>query len=380
MVASTQAAEVRAVRAWQAPEQTRLVLDLSEPVNFQVFTVDAPDRLVIDLTKTSIPKAFDVVPDARIAGVRHARRNEADWRLVFDLSRDVEVRQALLPPSGSYGNRLVIDLVDKPGTRELTVGQPARTAEPPVAPGTFVVAIDAGHGGADTGAIGPGGTYEKNVVLAVARQLKAKVDATPGMRGVLIRDGDYYVGLRERMERARDARADLFISVHADAFRDSRVRGSSVFVLSPRGASSEAARWLAERENAADFAGGLTLSDKDPQLRSVLLDLSQAASRKASRKVASSVLKAMRQLGPVHFTQVQEAGFVVLKSPDIPSILVETAYITNPEEERRLNEADFQARLAEAIHGGVLAYRQAAGGETRTAQRAGSSGKSLALR
>lgn len=381
MFVSARAAEVTAVRTWQAPDQTRLVLDLTDAVKFQIFTIDAPGRLVIDLTQTSISAKIAVPPDGRIAALRHARRNDQDWRLVFDLARDVEIRKALLPPSGAYGNRLVIDLVDRPGASPPPSARRAANTDGSKPAATFVVAIDAGHGGDDTGAIGPGGTYEKDVVLAVARKLKARVDATPGMRGVLIRDGDYYVGLRDRMERARDAHANLFISVHADAFRDSRVRGSSVFVLSPRGASSEAARWLADRENASDFAGGLTLADKDAQLRSVLLDLSQAASRRASRKVANSVLEAMRRLGPVHFKQVQEAGFMVLKSPDIPSILVETAYITNPEEERRLRDPGFQAQLADAMLGGVVAYHKGQGRpDTRLAQGEDKPKSSTALR
>ena len=369
MVGVAQAADVTGVRAWQAPNQTRLVFDLTGPVDFDVFLVDAPGRLVVDFTQTSIKAPVRLPPDGRISKVRQAKRNSDDVRLVFDLTRDVVVQKALLPPSPPYGNRLVIDLVDKGGAPPRLEAGRAQTDRPQPRPGTFVVAIDAGHGGDDTGAIGASGTYEKNVVLAVARELKRRIDETPGMQGVLIRDGDYYVGLRERMERARNAHANLFVSVHADAFRESRVRGSSVFVLSPRGASSEAARWLAERENASDFAGGLTLSNKDAQLRSVLLDLSQTASRKTSRRVAAHVLRAMRKLGPLHFNEVQEAGFMVLKSPDIPSLLVETAYITNPEEEARLNDAAFQGELAGAIHAGILAFRRAPAADGRYASR-----------
>jgi len=194
------------------------------------------------------------------------------------------------------------------------------------------------------------------VVLAVAQELASLINQQPGMKAVLIRDGDYYIGLRERMERARAKQADLFVSVHADAFHNPRVRGSSVFVLSNRGATSEAARWLAERENAADFVGGLTLDGKDHQLRSVLLDLSQSASLETSMEVADSVLNALRKIGPLHFNRIQQAGFMVLKSPDIPSLLVETAFISNPEEEQRLRNQQFRRKLAGAIRDGIMAY------------------------
>ena len=219
-----------------------------------------------------------------------------------------------------------------------------------------VIAIDAGHGGDDVGAIGPRGTYEKNVVLAIAQELQSLINREPGMRAVMVRDGDYYVGLRQRIERAREHRADMFVSIHADAFRDRRVRGSSVFVISRSGASSEAARWLAERENAADLVGGVTLEDKDPQLRSVLLDLSQTKSLETSLTVANAVLGSLSKVGAVHSHRVQQAGFMVLKSPDIPSLLVETAFISNPQEEQRLRNRGFRVKLATAIRDGITRY------------------------
>ncbi|MDW8479318.1 MAG: N-acetylmuramoyl-L-alanine amidase [Xanthomonadales bacterium] len=220
----------------------------------------------------------------------------------------------------------------------------------------MVIAIDAGHGGEDPGAIGPGGTREKDITLAVARALARRVDAEPGMRAVLIRDGDYYIPLRERYMRAREARADLFLSIHADAFHDARARGSSVYVLSPRGASSEAARWLAERENRSDLIGGVSLADKDEMLAAVLLDLSQGATLEASHRAASHLLRALGRVGRVHKRHVERAAFMVLRSPDVPSVLVETAFISNPAEERRLGERQHQERLAEAMLEGIRSH------------------------
>lgn len=246
---------------------------------------------------------------------------------------------------------------------------PVRTAAPAsAAPSarTQIIAIDAGHGGDDVGAIGMRGTYEKEVVLAIARELARQINAEPGFKAVLIRDGDYFIDLRDRMVRARRHRADMFVSIHADAFQNRRVTGSSVYVLSTRGATSEAARWLAERENAADLVGGVTLDNKDPQLRSVLLDLSQTASLEASLKVAENVLHALKQVGQVHREQVQAAGFMVLKSPDIPSLLVETAFISNPSEEQQLRDQRFRVKIAGAIKEGIKAYFK---GQTLPGQR-----------
>jgi N-acetylmuramoyl-L-alanine amidase len=220
----------------------------------------------------------------------------------------------------------------------------------------LVIAIDAGHGGEDPGARGKKGTREKDVVLSIARRLAALVDKEPGMRAVLVRRGDYYIGLRKRMEIARKNRADLFISIHADAFKDRRVQGASVYAVSRRGASSEMARWLAARENAADLVGGVSLDDKDDLLAEVLLDLAQTATLEASNEVAGNVLTEMKRIGRVHKRSVQHAGFVVLKSPDIPSLLVETAFISNPSEENRLRSGKHQQKVAAAILGGVRRY------------------------
>jgi N-acetylmuramoyl-L-alanine amidase len=379
------AAVVDNLRLWHAPDQTRLVFDLSAPVTHEAFLVGNPERVVVDIAgaKPAQVITLPVQPNGRLQDMRYALRPDNKLRIVFDLKHSVELRSRLLPPQAPYGHRLVIDLIDR-ATAPLTTIPPAppaptaqsRTVAPappvsqtPLATPTLtptldkandtkvrVIAIDAGHGGEDVGAIGPRGTYEKNVVLAIARELAALINQEPSMRAVLIRDGDYYVGLRERMERAREKYADLFVSIHADAFHNRSVRGSSVYVLSSRGASSEAARWLAERENTSDLVGGVTLDDKDQQLRSVLLDLSQSATLDASLDVASNVLKGLQRVGSVHRREVQSAGFMVLKSPDIPSLLVETAFISNPTEEQKLRSAAFHRQLAGAIRDGLKAY------------------------
>lgn len=381
------AAEITKLRVWHAPDQTRFVFDLSGPTAFEVFPIKGPDRVVIDIAGTVTRDSLKLPASVthRVHGIRHGRTGQG-LRVVLDLEHAVDIRQILLPPRAQYGHRLVVDVIDPPGFRrptpapqvaaappaptQPTMTPPVARAAPPAPPAApavttampawrrdgVVIAIDAGHGGDDVGAIGARGTYEKDVVLAIARELQTLINREPGMRAVLIRDGDYYVGLRQRIEKAREHRADMFVSIHADAFRDRRVRGSSVFVISRSGASSEAARWLAERENAADLVGGITLEDKDPQLRSVLLDLSQTASLKTSLEVADSVLGSLRKLGPTHGNRVQQAGFVVLKSPDIPSLLVETAFISNPVEEQRLRNQQFRVQLAKAIRDGITRY------------------------
>ncbi|MGH8598362.1 MAG: N-acetylmuramoyl-L-alanine amidase [Gammaproteobacteria bacterium] len=373
------AAFVDNLRIWHAPDQTRIVLDLTEPITHEALLIDKPRRVVVDLDASrpahplTLPMNLPGTPNNRLLGMRYATRDGRDLRLVFDLKHRVELRTRLLAPQAPYGHRLVIDLIDPESSvtepriarvpaAAASAGAPAITAA--ISPPTVVrssapvrvIAIDAGHGGEDVGAIGPGGTYEKSVVMAIAQELARLINREPAMRAVLIRDGDYYVGLRDRMHRARKHRADIFVSIHADAFHNRRVRGSSVYILSPRGASSEAARWLAEHENAADLVGGVTLDDKDHQLRTVLLDLSQAATLDASLDVAANVLKGLRQVGAIHRREVQSAGFMVLKSPDIPSLLVETAFISNPSEEQQLKSPAFRRRLAGALRDGLKAY------------------------
>jgi N-acetylmuramoyl-L-alanine amidase len=261
---------------------------------------------------------------------------------------------SFIAPQAEFGQRIVLDLV--PGKAVTPTAPPVVKSTPLTNGRDIVVAIDAGHGGTDPGAIGVNQTHEKDVTLAIARRLQQIINAEPGMRAVLTRDADHFMALRARIQRAREQQADMFVSVHADAYRDRSRIGSSVYVLSARGASDEAARWLAERENAADLVGGVSLEDKDAVLASVLLDLSQSASMSASLDAAEKVLHELYSVGNIKRPSVQQAGFLVLKSPDIPSMLVETAFISNPDDEARLNDPLHQQRLAEAIHAGVRTY------------------------
>ncbi|MCB1723034.1 MAG: N-acetylmuramoyl-L-alanine amidase [Chromatiaceae bacterium] len=352
--ASAWAAEVSGVRLWTAPDHTRVVFDTTAPVEHKVFTLDEPDRLVLDIASASVAGALDAgagISDQLLTGMRYARKPDGTLRVVLDLSKPARPKTFLLKPNASYGHRLVVDLYPTGATREPRVAKSTADIE---RARDVVVAIDAGHGGDDPGAAGSvHGTEEKRITLEIARRVKRLVDAQPGMRGVLTRSSDYYVGLRKRMDIARDNRADLFVSIHADAFRDKRVRGSSVYVLSARGASSEAARWLADKENAADLVGGVSLEDKDPALAELLMSLSQSATQHASFSAAGRVYQELGRVGKVHGRRVQQAGFLVLKSPDIPSMLVETGFISNPTEERNLRDDAYQERLATAIMRGV---------------------------
>ncbi len=352
--------EVQGIRLWEAPDNTRVVLDISGPVTHELFTLKSPDRVVVDLRNSRFKKGVSAeAGQGLVRSMRSGVRNGDDLRMVLDLKGAVRPRSFLLKPNGEYGHRLVIDLFDT-ATPAAQASQPVKAVReaPKATSRELVVAIDAGHGGEDPGARGRNGTREKDVVLQIARKLEAMVNREPGMRAVMIRDGDYFLRLRDRMKKAREQRADLFVSIHADAFRDHRAHGSSVYVVSQRGASSEMARMLADQENAADLVGGVSLNDKDDLLKSVLLDLSQAASIEASTSVADNVLRELKRVGRVHKTRVQQAGFVVLKSPDVPSILVETAFISNPEEEKQLRSDRHQQKLAQAMLNGIRAYFQ----------------------
>ena len=370
-IGSAMAASLDQLRVGKAGSGTRLVFDLSDTVQHKVFTLAGPDRLVIDLSQTrlraSLPKVADSNP--LIKNVRSGTRKGHDLRVVVDLKTAVRPRSFFLKADASYDYpRLVVDIHDRNVADAAQVPVIKKAAED-IKQRNIVIAIDAGHGGNDPGARGGRGTQEKYVVLDVARRLKTIIDGESGMEAVLTRDGDYYLGLRERMAKAREAKADLFISIHADAFRDSRVRGSSVYTLSERGASSEAARWLAEQENGKEL-GGVSLEDKDKTLASVLMDLSQSATTEASMDVANQVLRSLKKVGKTHKPTVQQAGFVVLKSPDIPSILVETAFISNPSEESRLRTPKHQQKMAEAIFRGVRGhFRKSPPPGTRWAMR-----------
>ncbi|MEW8383193.1 MAG: N-acetylmuramoyl-L-alanine amidase, partial [Candidatus Thiodiazotropha taylori] len=319
--------EITGLRIWSAPDHVRLVFDANGKVNHKIFTLQGPDRLVLDLKNTSLTKHLpDPTKENKIIrGMRTAKRNDHDVRVVFDLNSSVKPKSFSLRPNREYGHRLVVDLYDGKNGIKRRNG-PVKTAKKANTNGhrDVVIAVDPGHGGEDPGARGRKGTYEKDVVLAIGRKLVKMLNQQKGMRAVLIRDGDYYLGLRKRIAKARAHQADLFVSIHADAFRDPKVRGSSVYTLSRSGASNEAARWLAERENSADLVGGVSLEDKDDMLASVLLDLSQIGTLQASSEAASRVLTELKTLGKTHKRKVQQAGFVVLKSPDIPSMLVET--------------------------------------------------------
>ena len=349
-------AEVSGFRVWADPVKTRAVLDLDRKTAYKLFTLKNPHRVVVDLTGSSveIPLELDKEHAGVITGVRYGNPDNDTLRVVLDLSESANLKSFLLDPTAQYGHRLVIDLFTKSGRQQATLVKHVSDINEPNR--DVVIAIDAGHGGEDPGAIGKKKTREKDVVLRIARELKKTIDAEPGMRGVLTRDGDYYIPLRGRYEKARKARADLFVSIHADAFKKSSVQGSSVFVLSARGASSEFARLLADSENASDLVGGVTLSDKDDMLASVLLDLSQSATREASNKVANDILGALKRTTRTHKNHVGRANFMVLKSPDVPSVLVETAFISNPSEEKRLTEKEFQQNMAKAITRGVRDY------------------------
>ncbi len=347
--------EVRDVRLWASPDSTRVVLDLSAEPRWNVFTLVGPARVVVDLDRSSWDPARLNLP----AGAGHVRSlrigapEPGKTRLVLDLAQMAEPTAFVTPPNDTYGHRLVVDLGAPAAAAPL---KPIKAAHAPGQQRDIVIAIDAGHGGEDPGAIGKHGTREKDVTLKVARLLAERINAEPGMRAVLTRTGDYFVPLRQRVNRARTQQADMFVSVHADAFINRSVRGSSVYILSKRRASSEATRWLAERENAADLVGGVKLDDKNDVLATVLLDLSQNAAISASRDAADSVLRQLDGVGELKRSEVQFGSFAVLTAPDIPSMLVETAFISNPDEERRLRDPAHQRRLADAIHAGVRRY------------------------
>jgi N-acetylmuramoyl-L-alanine amidase len=350
------AADINGFRVWTDPEKTRAVLDLDAVVDYRVFTLDNPPRVVIDLPRSDLDYALKLVDEHAgvIDKVRHGRPDKDTLRIVLDLDKSSTLKSFMLDPTGDYGHRLVIDLYQEGSAAGSTVVK--QMTDLPSPNRDVVIAIDAGHGGEDPGAIGKNRTREKDVVLAIAKELKATIDERPGMSAVLVRTGDYYIPLRDRFEKARKHRADLFVSVHADAFTKRDVSGSSVFVLSRKGASSEFARRLAASENSADLVGGVTLSDKDDMLASVLLDLSQSATMEASHAVANSVFSSLRSVGKTHKNRVEHANFMVLKSPDVPSILVETAFISNPSEEKRLNDRAWQRKVAQVIGDGVQDY------------------------
>ena len=413
---------ISSARVWPAQDYTRVTLESRQTIRHNMFNLNNPQRLVIDLEEVVLGPALNDLSkliannDPYIKSVRVGRFKPGVVRLVLDLKSEAKPQLFVLKPVGEYGYRLVLDVyparpvdplmalldqpkiaipeasgipptsvhsaeknvdekfsVEKTGQQEENLrlspslsidhsNEPAPSPssitplQPELRARTLIIAIDAGHGGEDPGAHGKHGSREKNVTLAIAQQVKTLVDAVPNMRGVLIRDGDYFIPLIGRVEKARKVNADLFISIHADAFIKSNARGSSVFALSEHGATSTAARWLAKKENEADLIGGVNLAAKDPYLARTLFDLSQTATINDSMKLAKHVLNELGSINDLHRGHVEQAGFAVLKSPDIPSILVETAFISNPAEERRLNDKNYQMKIAHAILGGIKRY------------------------
>lgn len=414
--AASDAVKILSARVWPAADYTRVTLESKEPVKYTHFMVPNPDRLVLDLENVELSKVLEGLSgkiagdDPYVKSVRVGRFKPGVVRVVFDLKVDVKPSVFELKPVGDYGHRLVLDiypahpvdpllaLLEAPsadaaaaGLKESDKPSKAGAGAPPKAETRaddqpdekpvraaavdksaksakrdkkdqldmmrlVTVAIDAGHGGEDPGAQGHRGTHEKDVTLAIARRVKAKIDEQPNMRGFLVRDGDYFIPLGQRVVKARKVQADLFVSIHADAFVNSDARGSSVFALSDRGATSAAARWLAKRENDADLIGGVNLDVKDAYLKQTLLDLSQTATINDSLKLGKAVLSELGGINTLHKGAVEQAGFAVLKAPDIPSILVETAFITNPQEEARLTDDAYQDKLATAIVAGIKHY------------------------
>ena len=379
---------ILAVRVWPAVDYTRVAIEHSAPLKYTHFTVENPDRLVVDLEGIEFNNVLEglankIAPDdPNIKLLRAGRYKPGVVRLVMELKNKVKPQVFVLPPVGEYGHRLVLDvypleppdpllmLLERNETMLSEMGvqierAPDKNSEikaekprqgKPIVDRMVTITLDPGHGGEDPGAVGAAGSYEKNVTLAVAKRLKAKIDAEPNMRAVLTRDTDYFVPLHVRVQKARRIRSDLFISIHADAFTRADANGSSVFALSESGASSSAARYLAQKENAADLIGGVNIDVKDRMLARTLLDLSQTATISDSLKLGKAVLGEIGGINRLHKASVEQAGFAVLKAPDIPSILVETAFISNPDEERRLNDDAYQNKMAEAILSGMKKY------------------------
>lgn len=364
------ATTIEGARVWAAPDNTRIVFDISDQVEYKLFTLSNPNRVVIDFKNTNWKaKGSPQLSDSNIKSFRHGVRENHDLRVVFDLHEAAKPKSFVLAPNKTYGYRLVLDLEStvKKSAEEKRVSQQPEVSSPSVPVKSsqkqsnnskrYVVAIDPGHGGEDPGAVGRRfQTKEKDIVLQVARILERKINETHGLQAFLIRNGDYYVGLRQRINKARGQGADLFVSIHADSFKDPKATGASVFILSEKGASSEAARWLAESENRADLIGGISLDDKGDVLAQVLLDLSQSATKAASYELGQSVLNSLGRVTNLHKASVQQAGFAVLKSPDIPSILVEVGFISNHIGEENLRKANHQEKIASALLEGVKGY------------------------
>jgi N-acetylmuramoyl-L-alanine amidase len=389
-IAWANAARIASTRLWPAEEYTRLILESPTPIPHQLLVLKDPHRVVLDLDGVKLTPELMQLPirvqesDPYIASIRFGTKAPSTLRLVIDLRTEVRPQLFALAPVAEFGHRVVLDLYPltpldplmalleeiRINENRLADRAPDKTADPrserkpeqkpPEVRGDprrkIIIALDPGHGGEDPGAIGQRGTQEKHVVLAIGKKLKAMIDAEPGMRAMLTRDNDYYVPLAARVHKARQVQADLFLSIHADAFTVPTARGSSVFALSEHGATSAAAKWLAQKENAADLIGGVNLGVREPVLARTLLDLSQTAQISDSLKVGRNVLEGIGMINPLHKAAVEQAHFAVLKAPDIPSILVETAFISNPDEELKLRSDRHQTKFAESMHDGIRRY------------------------
>lgn len=347
---SALAVGVHDVRLWRAPDHTRIVFDLTGPAQHKLIELKNPGRIVLDIEDTVLKDKLETLSlkDTPVARIRSGVRDDTDLRIVLDLKTPVDPRSFALKANAKAGDRLVVDLYDKK-TKKASVKKSVKQS----ARRDVVIAIDAGHGGEDPGAIGPGRVREKDVVMAIAKELKRLLAADKGFSPTLLRTGDYYVSLKGRRDLARKRQADLLVSIHADAFRLKQANGASVYALSTSGASSTAASYLAQRENAADLIGGVRLNDKDDLLAGVLADLSMTSTLDTSLKLGHSVLRHVDDVAKLHKHNVEQAGFAVLKSPDIPSILVETGFISNPGESRKLASSSYQKKMARAIHRGI---------------------------
>lgn len=352
-----QSAEVMDVRLWRAPDHTRVVFDLSDVVSHSLIELDNPKRLVVDIPDAKLRDPLTDLPlqNTPIQRVRSGVRHGDDLRIVFDLGASVRPKSFPLEANAQTGHRLVLDLFDVESS-DSPQEQTIKSVEELSDRRDIIVAIDAGHGGEDPGASGPNKIREKDVVLKIAQKLEARLNETSGFKPVLVRSGDYYVSLKGRRDLARKYEADFFVSIHADAFRQPSASGASVYALSTKGATSTAAQYLADRENAADLVGGVRLADKDDMLAGVLTDLSMTATLDTSLSVGSGVLSQIDSMAKLHKRKVEQAGFAVLKSPDIPSILVETGFISNPTEAQRLASSAYQDKMARAIQRGIEGY------------------------
>jgi len=354
-VLASSKARLKGYRISRQPNKTRVVFDIDGRVQHSIFSLDRPDRLVVDLKQTGKLSTLQkpAIPASVLKNIRIAPRKQSDLRIVLDLKSQSGHNSFVLPASGANPSRLVIDFP------QVETAAPVAIETHKPKSNDILIAIDPGHGGRDPGAVGKLGTKEKDVTLAIAKELKKQIDRAPGYKAVMTRSSDQYVVLRQRVKRAREQQADLFISLHADSFHNAKVEGASVYALSLRGASSEAARWIAKKENASDLVGGIRLDNKDDMVASVLLDLSQTVTIQDSLELGDQVLSELQTVGKLNNRRVQQAGFAVLKAPDVPSILVETAFLSNPKEERRLRSHAHQKRLAKAVFEGVKKHFKA---------------------